>query len=214
MIGPTPTVWGSRLPQCRDGVLDPFADHGQPSIQSADLGDQVPGDLLAGAVRGGQRTNTAQQRGGPVGTQLPWGATGDELAQHRMELVDAAGALADQVAAPLLQHRQHDRRVLWLQLLGVALQGRDPGRGGRVQRVGLAAPPARQLPDPCGGGGAHVLDGLPTSEQPLGEVAAQPAGVLDRPAPLRELLGPMPAAADTRTGWPGPGGWPAADGTR
>jgi hypothetical protein len=37
-----------------------------------------------------------------------------------MELVDAAGALSDQVAAPLLQHRQHGRRVLWLQRLGVA----------------------------------------------------------------------------------------------
>ena len=107
-----------------------------------------------------------------------------------MELVDATGALADQVAAPLLQHRQHDRLVLGLQLGGVALQGRDPGRGGRIQRVGLTATPARQLPDPRGGGGAHVLDGLTTSQQPLGEVAAQPAGVLDRPAPLRELSGP------------------------
>jgi transposase-like protein len=90
-----------------------------------------------------------------------------------MELVDAAGALADQVAAPLLQHRQHDRGIVGLYRLGVALQGRDTGRGGRIQHVGLAATPARQLADPCGCGGAHVLDGLPTSEQPLGEVAAQ-----------------------------------------
>jgi hypothetical protein len=38
-----------------------------------------------------------------------------------MQLVDAAGPLADQVAAPLLQQREHDGHVLWLQLLGVAL---------------------------------------------------------------------------------------------
>jgi hypothetical protein len=141
-------------------------------------------------VGGGQRTHPTQQCGCLVGAELAWAAARDELAQHRMELVDTAGALSDQVAASLLQHRQHGRRVLWLQRLGVALQGRDPGGGGRVQGVGLAASPLRQLPDPGGGGGAHVLDGLATSQQPLGEVAAQPAGILDRPAPLRELLGP------------------------
>jgi len=181
---------GQSAAQRGDRVLDLFADHGQPAIQSADLSDQIPGDLLAGAVSCGQRVDRAEQRGRLVGAELAWGATRDKLAQQRMELVDAAGALADQVAAPFLQHRQHNRRVLWLQLLGVALQRRDPSRGGRVQRIGLTATPARQLADPCGGGGAHVLDGLPTSQQPLSEMAAQPAGVLDRPTPLRKLPGP------------------------
>jgi len=58
---------GQPAAQCRDAVLDPNADHGQPPIQPSDLGDQVPGNLLAGTVRGGQRVDRAQQRGGPVG---------------------------------------------------------------------------------------------------------------------------------------------------
>jgi hypothetical protein len=71
---------------------------------------------------------------------LEW--SGDELAQDGMELVDAAGVLADQVAAALLQHRQHDRGIVGPYRIGVALQGRDPGCGGRIQHVGLAATPA------------------------------------------------------------------------
>jgi len=86
---------GQPAAECGDAVLEPVVDHGQLPIQSADLGDQVPGDLLAGAVRGGQGADRAEQRGGLVGAELRWGTAGDELAQDRMELVDAAGALAD-----------------------------------------------------------------------------------------------------------------------
>jgi hypothetical protein len=80
---------GQPAAQGRDRVLDPVADGGQPAIQPPDLSDQVPGDLLAGTVAGGQGVDRAQQRGGPVGAQLAWSATSDELAQHGMELVDA-----------------------------------------------------------------------------------------------------------------------------
>src|SRR5215216_5534815 len=76
---------GESAAECRDGVLEPLVDHGQPSIQAADVGDQVPGDLLAGAVGGGQGAETAQQRGGRVGAELAWSATRDEIAQHRMK---------------------------------------------------------------------------------------------------------------------------------
>jgi len=69
----------------------------------------------------GQRAQPTQQHGRLVGAELAWGAAGDELAQDRMQLVDGAGALADQVAAPLLQQREDHGHVLWLQLPGVAL---------------------------------------------------------------------------------------------
>jgi hypothetical protein len=88
---------GEPAAECRDGVMEPFVDHGQLSIQPADLGDQLPGDLLAGTIGSGHRVDRAEQRGGLVGPQLRWGTASDELAQHGMELVDAAGALGDQL---------------------------------------------------------------------------------------------------------------------
>jgi hypothetical protein len=48
---------GQTAAECRDGVVEPLADHGQPSIRSAGLGDQVAGDLLAGVVGWGQRAH-------------------------------------------------------------------------------------------------------------------------------------------------------------
>jgi hypothetical protein len=53
---------GQTAAECRDGVVEPLADHGQPSIQSADLGDQVPGDpsLVTGVRANGPALAIAQ----------------------------------------------------------------------------------------------------------------------------------------------------------
>jgi hypothetical protein len=57
--------------------LDARLDRGDPPVQAAYVGDQLGGELMAGARRSAGRTDLVEERGGAVGGQIPSGASGD-----------------------------------------------------------------------------------------------------------------------------------------
>jgi hypothetical protein len=105
---------------------------------------------------------------------------GQQVAQQCMQLVDQPGALADHVAAALIQQPQNSRQVIGGNKVGIPAQGGDGGRGRGIDDIVLAPSAARELPHPCRRSCGHVLDDLAARDKPLSQMPAQPAGVLHR----------------------------------
>jgi hypothetical protein len=171
-------------------VAEAFFDRGDPPVQGAEVGDQVDGELPAGAGRRGGWSQPAQQRGRGVGVQVALGTAGEQLAQQHMEPVEGPGALTDQVVAAVRQQPQHGRVVVEADL--AKAPGPKGGHGDRdgVVGVALAAVAGRQQPHPGGQLGGHVKDWFTLADQLLCEPAAKAAGALNGPAPLGPALGP------------------------
>jgi hypothetical protein len=68
-------------------VPEAFFDRRDPPVEGAEVGDQVGGELPAGAGRQGGWSEPAQQGGRGVGVQAALGAAGEQVAQQHMEPV-------------------------------------------------------------------------------------------------------------------------------
>jgi hypothetical protein len=108
---------------------------GEAGVDLAHLGDQVPGDLLAGGLDGSDGSHRGEDPGGAGGDQVSVGATRDEIAQQRVQLVDQPGPVRGQVGAPLVEQRQHRGQVLDQDRRGVAGQRGHARGGGGVDDV-------------------------------------------------------------------------------
>jgi hypothetical protein len=160
------------------------------AVQAAHVGQQLVGDPLALGVDGRDRVGLAEQGSGSGGRELPGGAAGLQVSQQHMQAAQGAGALGDQVVAAVAEQPEDHRLVL----PGDRAQPPvvDGGRSDRagIGQVALAGAAGPQQSGPGGQLGRHIHDRLPGSDQQLGDPAAQATGALDRPAPLRPLLGP------------------------
>lgn len=123
---------------------------GKLTVELAYVTQQVIGQVLAMLGDQGGGPDGAKGAGGAGRGQFSVEATGLEVADQRVQLVRGAGPLGDHVVAAFGEHVDHGRDVLdehRVQLLGVAS---GAGGGGRVDRVGLASPPAAELTDTGG----------------------------------------------------------------
>ena len=82
-------------------MAEAFFDRRDPPVQGAEVGDEVDGELAAGAGRRGGWSQPAQQGGRGVGVQAVLGAAGEEVAQQHVKPVEGPGALTHQVIAVL-----------------------------------------------------------------------------------------------------------------
>jgi hypothetical protein len=181
---------GQPAGQRGDRVVEPLADHGQPAIQSADLSDQVQATCLrarsaavnARTPRSSAAARSARSLGGP-----PPGMSSRSSAWSWLTL-GCAGRPGCCAVPPTPPARP------WRPLAAAArrrparprplLRRPHPGR----RSCGHAHPTA---PGPARWPWCARPGQSPHEPTPLGEVTAQSAGVLDRPAPLRELSGPF-----------------------
>jgi hypothetical protein len=119
-----------------DGVPEACFDRGDPPVQGAEVGDQVDGELPAGAGRRGGWSQPAQQGGRGVGIQAALGAAGEQVAQQHMEPIQGPGALTHQVIAAVRQQPQDAGVVLEADL--AKPPGPVGGQGDRERVVGVA----------------------------------------------------------------------------
>jgi hypothetical protein len=180
-----------------------LAEHGTRLTELDGIGPVVAARLLGRTGHAGRfvsasafgldrpgRAHPGEHLGSCGRGQVGARATRHKVPEQGVELVDRAGALRDQVPASLAEQGQHRAQVLRAGRVGLSGQQRDAGGRRGVDDVVLAPPTPRQFPHPSGRGRRNIMDGLPASEQPLREVAAQTAGVLHRPPSLRERRRP------------------------
>lgn len=190
MTGPIPGVAISVLPECLDMRAQCLGIRRQLCVQGAKFGYEVFGQLLAYLLDRPGRSDPAEHRRRGGGCELKRCATGQQVAQHRVQLVDRAHPRLGQIHPLPIEQGKHRSVALSCHLAGLALQrGDGRGRGG-VDRVALAAAAARELPNAGGGGGVHVHDTLAASQKPLREMASQAGGTLHSPTSLRPPPGP------------------------
>jgi hypothetical protein len=101
---------GGRRPG--DGHLEAVLGCGDPPVQGADVGEEVDGELPAGAGRRGLGPHPPQQGGCGIRVQVAPGAAWDQVGQQDMEAVEGLGAGPDQVIAAVRQQPQHGGVVL------------------------------------------------------------------------------------------------------
>lgn len=98
----------------------PRLDVGERRVDSAQVPHEILGELFAGTFTRRRRGDRTQDRGRRLGGDRELGATREQIAQHRMELLGYTNPLRRKVRTAFLEHREH-RRVI-LRVLG---RGRD-----------------------------------------------------------------------------------------
>lgn len=138
------------------------------------------GDLDRGDADG---TDRGEQPGRRGGSKADCPAAGTRSRSSACSWLTSLVRCGD-VVAVLIQQRQQRRQVLRGYRPGLAAQRSRTHRGGRVDSIGLAAPAARQFPDPRCRGRGHIIYSLAAGDQSLGQVPVQATRILRTPAPL------------------------------
>ncbi len=122
-----------------NGRCDLLGQRSQPGVAVSDLGDQIAGELLADDLHRAGRPDAKQHATGGGNSQIDLGATGHEITKQGVELVDQSGAVADHVAAALVEHGRDGRSVLSGDRQPITDQCCDTGRSSRVDCVIVAS---------------------------------------------------------------------------
>jgi hypothetical protein len=107
--------------RCLHQALHPGSIVRELFFQFPDLGNQVPGDVLADGLDIASGADGSQQLGGQVRGQLGRGASGQQIAQQRVELVDRAHPGLRQVHTPFVQESQRRGVILGREVPPVSL---------------------------------------------------------------------------------------------
>jgi hypothetical protein len=189
---PAPTTCGSRLPcSATFSPMSAVSFFSRASMSRiSPTSSRATSLRVISAVPTGDRSNPGQDPGRVGRGQVSVRAAGHQIAQQGVQLVDQPGALRDQVGSALVQQRQRGADILPDDWSGIPAQSGDTGGRGRVDHVVLAAPAPGQFAYAGGRRARHVVHLFTACDQPLREVAAEPAGVLHRPPAAGEPSGP------------------------
>jgi hypothetical protein len=161
----------------------PLLDVTQQRINGAKIANQISGELLASPLAHRCWPHRAQHRRRSLRRDRQRRATGDQNAQHRMELVRDPNQLRSKVRATFLEHREHRPVILAGNKRHVILQRCDARGGSCVDQIGLAPATPRQLTHPRRRCARHIQHHFLASNRPLGEMTTKATRVLDRPPP-------------------------------
>ncbi|PNE39881.1 hypothetical protein AOB60_01805 [Streptomyces noursei] len=122
--------------------------------------------------------------------QLRRGTAEQQIAQHCLQLVGGANSSLGEVDASFVEQGQGRGVIVQVHLTPVSVDvGR--GSGGSIDPVVLAAATTGELTDAAGRRGGYIHDGLAAGDEPLGQVSAEPIGVLHHPLALRPAAPPV-----------------------
>lgn len=146
-----------------------------PPVGGGEVGEQFSGHRAAGASGQVTGPDGGQQCLGLKRGQEDRRAAGDELQQQAVQAGHGLHTVSRQLVVPVGQQPQRG----YLAVLGHRGQIRGPGGNQRdgvgIGRICLPALPGREHAHPRRQLGRHIDDSLPVRDQPLSQVAADPA---------------------------------------
>lgn len=134
--GPTPGRAHQRAARGLDEFLHTYGVLRQSLVQRPDL-DQIAGKFFADLLDVAGGADRAQQRGGLVRRQLRRSPAGQQITQHRVQLVDGADPGLGEVYASFVEQGQGCGVVVRVHRTPVSVDV-GCGRGGSVDPVVLA----------------------------------------------------------------------------
>ena len=111
-----PEQLGQRRLRRRDRGGDPSPGVAALGVESAQVGDELHGELVAGRRDRPARLELVEQSGGLSWADLAGDAARDELAEHRMQPAGDPVVVPGQVTVTLRPHLHHRRMILRLHL--------------------------------------------------------------------------------------------------
>jgi len=181
--GPTPKIPGRAGAAGAHSDVQLLADTKPLGIDAAQVGEELGGELAAGRVNRSRGADRLEEPGSRASGDLLGHATGDQLAQHRVQPAHHLGPGPAQVAVALGPHLEHRRLVIGLH----SARGRRAQRRDRPGIIGviLIRATGRQQPHPGAELRRHIDHPFARCDQLLGQQVAQTAGALDRPGAFR-----------------------------